>query len=247
MDYFKSNSNLFQKDLWNSCEDLYKSYQRTNLLCHTSLSVCVLPFKIFCVKGVKKVENMWAGRWYGDGMRQRNKTCFFMGASPWATVPAKSLFQHGLSISSSVLWGISTCSTVVLATGCRGISALVHLLPLFFYWPWCLWGCFSHSPPPSLFSLCCAVILPFLKYVITELLPALLIGSTLASGEFILDLAGTTFVRHRSSPWSFFTKATCATPCGLNTNGVWQRVIKQSFIEAVRKLSSDVPIWHNHH
>lgn len=35
-------------------------------------SVSILPFQILCVKGVKKVENMWVGRWYGDGMRHRN-------------------------------------------------------------------------------------------------------------------------------------------------------------------------------
>ena len=74
--------------------------------------------------------------------------------------------------------------------------SLEHLLPLLCHWPWCLQSCFFY-----IFSLLSplAVLFPILKYVITEVLPPLLMGLALASSRSILELAGTGFIGHRAS------------------------------------------------
>jgi len=54
--------------------------------------------------------------------------------------------------------------------------------------------------------------LPFLKYVITEVLPPLLIGLALASSRSVLELAGTGFIRHGGSFSQLLTEATPAVP-----------------------------------
>lgn len=58
-----------------------------------------------------------------------------------------------------------TCLTMVLSTGCQGISPLAPGAPLpsFFNWPWCLESCFSHilSHTLSGCNCCCSFSFPF--------------------------------------------------------------------------------------
>ena len=87
---------------------------------------------------------------------------------------------------------------------------LKHLLhPLLLHWPWCLQSCFFHIV--SLLSTAVSpqyFFLPLLKYVITEVLPPLLICLVLASGGSILEPASTGFIRHGGSFSQLFTEAT---------------------------------------
>jgi len=69
----------------------------------------------------------------------------------------------------------------------------------------------------SHFSLSTAVspqlfFLSFLKYVITEALPLLLIGLALGSGGPVLELPGTGFIRHGGSFSQLLKKATPIAP-----------------------------------
>ena len=155
-----------------------------------------------------------------------------------ATGADRSLLQHGLSMGSQLPSGTSTCSnvgsamgcrwvsappwtsmdcrgttclTMVFTTGCRGISALVPGAP----------------PPPSSLTLVSAGLfhthifsviasaqhfLALLKYVITEVLPALLMGSALTSSRSVLKLAGTGCAQHGGNSWCLLTEATPAAP-----------------------------------
>jgi len=84
---------------------------------------------------------------------------------------------------------------MVFSMGCKGVSSLVP-------------G--ARAPPPSLLTLVSAELLlsyshsslllqvfsPLLKCVIPEELPVLLMGSALASGGSILELAGIGFIGH---------------------------------------------------
>jgi len=95
---------------------------------------------------------------------------------------------------------------------------LEHLLPLLLHRSWCLQSCFSHIHTPL--SHCS--FLPLLKYIITEVLPPLLMGSALASRGYILELAGIGSVRHSGSFWQLLTDTTpvyplLPTPCKPST------------------------------
>lgn len=57
---------------------------------------------------------------------------------------------------------------------------LEHFPPILVHRPWCLQACISHFLIPL--TAYTQWFLPFLKYVITELPPVSLMGSTLASG-----------------------------------------------------------------
>jgi len=155
-----------------------------------------------------------------------------MGSSPWATGPARSLLQHGLSTGSQfpswhiyLLWcgvfprlQVDICSIVDLH-GLQGDKLPHHGLRHRLQGNLCssVWStspsftdlsvCCSH-----LFSLlspgcCCAVFLTLLKYAIT-----LLIASALASSGFVFEPAGNDSVQHRSTSWHLLTKATPAAP-----------------------------------
>ena len=56
------------------------------------------------------------------------------------------------------------------------------------------------------------VFFPLLKYVIPEVLPPLLMGSALASGAFVLEPAGTGFIKHGGSFSQLLTEATPIAP-----------------------------------
>ncbi|KAM9591174.1 uncharacterized protein ACIBXB_006073 [Morphnus guianensis] len=68
---------------------------------------------------------------------------------------------------------------------------------------------YSHSSLPAAVA---QHFFPLLKNVITEALPLLLIGSALASGGSVLELADIGFVRHRGSFQQLLIEATPVTP-----------------------------------
>jgi len=123
--------------------------------------------------------------------------------------PAWGLF-HGLQVDIHSPWTFmdcrgTACLTMVFITSCRGRhSALTFRTPsppspssLTLVSAELL---LSHRPTPlypavSLLSF----FLPFLKDVITEVLPPSLIGLALGSGGSILEPAGTAFIRHGGS------------------------------------------------
>jgi len=139
-------------------------------------------------------------------------TCFGVGSLPWAT--GGYLLHHGPPMDCRG----TTCLTMVFSTSCKGrISAPTSRAP----------------PPPSFFtdlgvcrvvsftsshsSLYTAVsslffFLPFLKYIITQALPPLLIGLALASSGCVFEPAGTGFIRHGGSFWQLLTEATPVVP-----------------------------------
>jgi len=113
--------------------------------------------------------------------------CRWISAPPWSSLGCRG----------------TTCLTTVFIMNFRGkVSALAPGAP---------------PPPPSSLILVSAELflshhftplswllpfrsfLPFLKYVITEVLPPLLIGSALASGESISESAGTGSVGYGGS------------------------------------------------
>jgi len=55
-------------------------------------------------------------------------------------------------------------------------------------------------------------LLPLLKYIVTEVLPPLLMGLALASGGSVLEPAGTGFIRHGGSFSQLLTEATPIAP-----------------------------------
>ncbi|KAM6059669.1 uncharacterized protein LJ206_014270 isoform 2-T2 [Theristicus caerulescens] len=157
-----------------------------------------------------------------QGHKSCQKTCSSMGSPQGHSLlqahpPALMWILHGLwvDICSTVVlhhrlhrhhlcssaWSISSSSFFTEF----GISIVVSLT------------C-SH------FSLPAAVVeqfLPLLKYVIAEALPPSLMGSALASGESVLELAGTGSVGHGGSFWHHLTEATPAAlwlpkPCHVN-------------------------------
>lgn len=161
-----------------------------------------------------------------------HKTCFCVGSSPWG--PARSLLQCRLFTSHSSfqayptapVWGSSqaagefllprgpaqiTFVTRSFTTLYREIFALVpggpppppsslNLVPLE------LSHIFSHLPPS------CAADLPFLKYVVIEVLPTSLVGSALANRGSTLKPIRTVSVGHRGSFWCLLTEAMPADP-----------------------------------
>jgi len=93
---------------------------------------------------------------------------------------------------------------------CSGVSNTSF--PLLLHCPSCLLS-FSHivsllsltAVPPQFFP-------PLLSYVIPEVLPLSLMGSALASGGSVLELAGTGSVGHGGSFWQLLTEATPIAP-----------------------------------
>ena len=124
--------------------------------------------------------------------------CRFISAPPWISICCPG--------QPAPPWSLPQ------AAGESLLQCLEHHLLLLLHWPWCMQGCFSHVV--SLLSSCfCAVFLPFLKYVITEVLPALLRGSPLASGGSVLKPAETVSVQHGGSSWCLLAEAaTTAAP-----------------------------------
>jgi len=151
------------------------------------------------------------------GHKSCQQTCSSMGSSlHGSTGPARSLLQHWLPRHHRLLWAHppalawtnmgcrGTASlTMVFITGCRGTSALAPGTP---------------PPPPSSLTLvfvewflshiltpfsCCnltlCIFFPLLKYVITEALPASLMGLALANSGSVLEPAGIGSIRHRGS------------------------------------------------
>ena len=99
-----------------------------------------------------------------------------------------------------------------------------HFIRIILDQPWCLQGCFFHIF--SFLSLTAAAqkFLPFLKYIITEALPASVLGSALASDGSIgavwnqLHLTWRQLLVSscRGHPWSLPTIKTL--PCKTNTD-----------------------------
>jgi len=163
-----------------------------------------------------------------EGHRFWQKTCFCMGFFPWDVDPDRILLLSGFSVGWSILQDIyacsrvgssrgfrgTTCITVVFSEGCSRISAPVPGVPPPppFHWPWCLQDSFSHIFSLPSFSCSCAVLFPLLKYVVTETVTTLLIGSALASSESTLEPAETSSVKHGGSFWCLLTKDTSAAP-----------------------------------
>ena len=143
------------------------------------------------------------------------QTCSTLGSSLHrATARARSLLQHGLPMGSQPPSGIhllqpgppwaageqpaSPWSSSQAAREDSLLRLLKHLLPppssltlvsaeLFL----------SHCLTPlSSLPFHCSFCLPLLEYVIPEALPPSLIGLALASGESVLELAVTGFIRH---------------------------------------------------
>lgn len=86
---------------------------------------------------------------------------------------------------------------MVFTMGYKGISSLVpgappRPLPSLTFVPAEMF--LSHFSHASLTQLLHGVFLTFIKYVITDLPPELLIGSALVNGGFILEIAGTGFI-----------------------------------------------------
>ena len=121
-------------------------------------------------------------------------------------------------MGSSIGYSVDSCSSMV-STSCRGTSALAS-------------G--AASPPPFLtmvsavlfltrffphlsFSQLLCRVLPFLKYLIAEMLPASLTGSALPSGGSVLEPTGTGSVRHGGSFWHLFIADTPAAPPATKT------------------------------
>jgi len=108
----------------------------------------------------------------------------------------------------------TACLTMVFSMGCRGISALAPGAP---------------SAPPSSLTLVSAEL--FLSHhlaplsqlllhsnfylflnMLTGTLPTLLMGSALARGGTVLELAGTVSFQHRGSFGCLVTEATAISP-----------------------------------
>jgi len=157
------------------------------------------------------------------------------------TGPDRTLLLWRISTSCSLLRDTSTCSGVGSSTGCRwisvppwtsiGCSSTIHITVVFTR------GCRVTSAPgtgalpplPSsltsasaklilshiltpLSSSCCAVFLPFLKYVITEVLRPPLIGSASASVKPIFAQTGTGSITNGGTFWHLLTESTPAAP-----------------------------------
>jgi len=128
--------------------------------------------------------------------------CRWISAPPWTSMGCRG----------------TTCLTMVFISSCKGrLSAPMFQAP----------------PPPSFFTDLgfCRVIsftlshsflstavslqvffLLILKYVITEVLPSLLIGLAMGSGGSILEPSGTVFIRHGGSFFQLLTEATPIAP-----------------------------------
>jgi len=135
-------------------------------------------------------------------------TCFGMGSSTgyrWISAPLwTSMGCRG-----------TACFTMIFSSGCRGISAPAPGAP---------------TPPPSsqtlvsgewflshiltpLYCCCCAACLfPLFKYVITEALLPSLMGSALASGGSVLEVAGIGSIRNGGSFRQLLTESTPIAP-----------------------------------
>ena len=162
-----------------------------------------------------------------------------MGSPPRTAVPARSLLQHGLSTRCSFLQGTATCCGIGSSTVCRvdicstevlhglqGDNLLHHGLLHGLQGNLCSSAWSTSSSFFTGLGVCRAVshlltaaaqhFLPLLKYVITGVPPALLMGSALASSRSVLELAGTDSVRHeaahRRHPCSF-PAPTKTLPC----------------------------------
>lgn len=152
-----------------------------------------------------------------SGHRSCQKTYSWMG-SLWAAAafkahPAALMWGPSQSAGqiSALLWYFmdcrgKTCVTMFFSTNWRGISALVPGTS-----PPLLWLCYLQVISLKYFLLltlpaAAQHFLPFLKYVITKVLAASLVGSVLGSSVFVLDLIGTGSVQHRGESWCFLTK-----------------------------------------
>ena len=129
--------------------------------------------------------------------------CRWISAPPWTSMGCRgtSLPHHGLHHRlhgnlCSGAWSTVSCSFFTDLGVCRVVSLT-----------------YSHSP------LSAAVpqrFLPLLKFVVTEALPPLLIGSALASGRS-LEPSGTSSIQHRASTWCLPTEAPpLPKPCHVN-------------------------------
>jgi len=182
------------------------------------------------------------------GHKSCQQTCFSVGCSLCgSTGPGRSLLQHRFSVVSQppsgihllqcwVLHGLQVdlCSTVDLQ-GLQGHSLSHHGLLHGPQGNLCS-GAWSTSSPSFFTNLgVCRVIslmyshsslllqffFPFLKYIITDMLPPSLMGLVLASSGSILEPAGTGSVRHRGSFQQLLTEATPVAsplpkPCSAN-------------------------------
>lgn len=147
-----------------------------------------------------------------------------MGPPPGSQVLSANPLQQELLTGSTPSLGTSICSITGSFIGCRWISAsagaagaqpphhglhhrlhenllccLDHLHTLLPHWPGCLHGYFLTYSHSSLFCLQLPQqgnFFPFLKYVIPEALPILLMGSALATSRSIVLTSGIGFVGH---------------------------------------------------
>lgn len=117
------------------------------------------------------------------GHRSCQETCSYMGSSPQAVAPARSLLLCGLSMGCRGTTGF----TMVSSMGCRGISALVSETPptLLPFWPRC------HRAVPHTFFLtphCHAAFWAFFKHVFPEAPLWWLRGSAMPCGGWLEPL-----------------------------------------------------------
>jgi len=138
----------------------------------------------------------------------------------WCGVPSISYRWVSAPLWTSMDCRGTTCLIMIFITSCKGrLSA-----PRF---------CAPPSPPHSLLTLMSAKLffshslsllspytavsplsffLPFLKYVITEVLPPSLIDLALGSSGSVLEPSSTGFIRHGGSFWKLLTEATAIAP-----------------------------------
>lgn len=117
--------------------------------------------------------------------------------SPLATDSSSTINLHGLQGDS-----------LVFTRGCFGAPPLPPYLlvlvsaELFF------------SPGLTSLTGCCSAVFffPLLKYVVTEVLPRLLMSSFLASSRSVLEALGIVSVGHGRSFWKLLTEATPIKP-----------------------------------
>ena len=134
--------------------------------------------------------------------------CRWISAPPWTSMGCRG----------------TACLTMVFTTGCRGISlcsgAWSTSSPSFFT---DLGVCgvvpltSSHSALSGCNCYSSVTSFPFLKYVIPEALPLLLIGSALGSSRSVLEPAGINFIGHRGSFQQLLTEATPGAPPATKT------------------------------
>lgn len=110
--------------------------------------------------------------------------CCSCSGSPWA---AASFRTYPPAVAWSPPWAAGE------QRGCLHgplLQCLEHLFPFLLHLHWCLQSFLSCFLIPLSHS-CCRAFLPFIKHVITEVLPASLMGSALASDGLLLELVGT--------------------------------------------------------